>query len=722
MKKVCTIRPKTTWGSRILRESCCHGAAVPRRPVRALPTAQWQCARPAAVTSRASSASASRGGEGIVRSNDQKFRSLLSSNNWRGRANHRSPSHAPALAVAPGRDKNNMNRYLRNGALPLALCACGYSCSIVGDPFGTSGSISLASAASQLEQQRGDDSQSSDAGKDASGTSTGSADERPSTSWNPTFDVKSLWADPSSDKGAAATSKEGVGGNSDTSVQAVPNRPRSDLSKPQSSAIHTSVPSSSPNASSSGKGWEDRYLRLARDAMAFVTGTPRSRDRAIQDLVEQVRSKREHAGGGGGDIEDKTSFSSILSLVRQQVLGDICEDSHDEIKAELERVASKYFENIQLSSTFPSALWGYLEHEDERKNPSWKRRVHRFCQGIYMDQLEEFYRGLLLAYFAYGDTPDEIRANLEKRGYELLYCDLSSAPGKPAHYVAVQRTHTSSDSWFSLLSSSSTSPPFSASVLPVVIVVRGTKTLADAMTDLLCDSCEYRGGRAHSYIVTSGKYLAETQAPLLKELAALSGLDLQVTLVGHSLGAGAATIAGIELANSAEHGYNVNVVGFGCPALLSKDLAASVSSFVTTIINDSDVVPRMSGASIANLLRDVSAFDWFPYARRDIQHALDELFPAQVAKSIMATIEPNLKSFVESSRQDPPPSNDRVTPELYPPGRCIHFYSDGVGTSAAVVQNDFFKEIDVSRRMVEGQAEPGLETYFRTAACASLPH
>jgi pimeloyl-ACP methyl ester carboxylesterase len=601
-----------------------------------------------------------------------------------------------------------MNRYLRHGALPLALCACGYSCSIVGDPFWTNGrSIRLSSAASQLEPQRDEDSQSSDESKDDSSRSTGSSDERPSTSsWNPTFDVKALWGDPSSGKGAAATPKEGVGSNSDTSVQAVPNGPRSDLSKPQSSAIHTSAPSSSPTAS--GKGWEDRYLRLARDAMAFVTGTPRSRDRAIQDLVEQVRSKREHAGGGGGDIEDKTSFSSILSLVRQQVLGDICEDHHDEIKTELERVANKYFGNIQLSSTFPSALWGYLEHEDERKNPSWKRRVHRFCQGIYMDQLEEFYRGLLLAYFAYGDTPDEIRANLEKRGYELLFCDLSSAPGRPAHYVAVQRKHTSSDSWFSLLSSSSsTSRPFSASALPVVIVVRGTKTLADAMTDLLCDSCEYRGGRAHSYIVTSGKYLAETQAPLLKDLAALSGLDLHVTLVGHSLGAGAATIAGIELANRAEHGYNVNVVGFGCPALLSKDLAEGVSSFVTTIINDSDVVPRMSGASIANLLRDVSAFDWFPYARRDIQHALNELFPAQVAKSIMATIEPNLKSFVESSRQDPPSSSDRVTPELYPPGRCIHFYSDGVGTSAAVVQNDFFKEIDVSRRMIEGQAKSG---------------
>jgi Lipase (class 3) len=580
--------------------------------------------------------------------------------------------------------------------------------------------FSPSSTVSQLEQQRDEDSaDSSDIRKDKGGDT---ADTRPSSSWNSVLEVKSLWNNQASDeepRGAAATSK-GVSGP-DPSVHPQPTwqHPQSSLSKSQSRAIHGSSSSSSPT--SSGKSWEHRYLRLAKDAMAFVTGSSRSRDLAIQDLVEQVRNKREHAGGGGGDIEDKTSFSSILSLIRQQVLGDICEDSHDEIKAELQRVADKFIGDVQLSSTFPSALWGYLEHEDERKTPSWKRRVHRFCQGIYMDQLEEFYRGLLLAYFAYGDTPEEIRTNLEKRGYELLYCDLSSAPGKPAHYVAVQRKHKSTDSWFSLLSSSSSSSrPFAASVLPVVIVVRGTKTLADAMTDLLCDSCEYRGGRAHSYIVTSGKYLAETQAPLLEELETLSELDLQVTLIGHSLGAGAATIAGIELANRAEHGYNVNVVGFGCPALLSKDLAESVSSFVTTIINDSDVVPRMSGASIANLLRDVSAFDWFPYARRDIQHALGELFRSQVAKSIMATVEPHLKSFVESSRQDPPSSKDRVTPELYPPGRCIHFYADGIGTSAAVVPNDFFKEIDVSRRMIEGKFEPGLETSY-CGTCV-LPH
>ena len=43
----------------------------------------------------------------------------------------------------------------------------------------------------------------------------------------------------------------------------------------------------------------------------------------------------------------------------------------------------------------------------------------------------------------------------------------------------------------------------------------------------------------------------------------------------------------------------------------------------------------------------------------------------------------------------------RLTPELYPPGQCIHFYRDGFGISAAVTPNSYFGDIDVSRRMID---------------------
>ena len=427
--------------------------------------------------------------------------------------------------------------------------------------------------------------------------------------------------------------------------------------------------------------WDDCYQGIAKDVWSFVTG--KGQEDSIKDLVARVRAKQ-----GGGEVEDRTSFPAILNLFDQYVgnLGTSIE-SGSEIGQELTKVADKYVGSLDLSKFSPTSLLYYMEFEDERKNPSWQRRQHRYCRGINLNHLEELYQSLQLAYLCYADTKEEIESELQKRGYELILVDLKSAPGRPAHFVAVKRTNPQS-----------TIPlPWSSS-LPVVIGVRGTKTVADALTDLLCDSADYRGGKAHAFILSGGRYLTSRVAPILEELAQLSGKKLQVSLIGHSLGAGAASIAGMELRDTTN--YDVQVVGFGCPALVSQELAESSSSFITTIVNGADVVPRMSGASVTNLLLDVMEFDWLPYVREDIQHALDEFFPNATSQSVMEAIQPHLETFVRSTVQ--PPQTERLTPELYPPGRCIHFYSDGSGKSAAVVPNDFFKEIHLNRRMIDG--------------------
>jgi hypothetical protein len=111
----------------------------------------------------------------------------------------------------------------------------------------------------------------------------------------------------------------------------------------------------------------------------------------------------------------------------------------------------------------------------------------------------------------------------------LAYAEVKSTPAKPASFVAVKIDQKS----FRKKKSSG---------LKVVIGVRGTKTAANAITDLLCDSVDYQGGKAHSFILTSGKFLAETHYGLLLELLEQSGASkIDLTLIGHSLGAGAAT-------------------------------------------------------------------------------------------------------------------------------------------------------------------------------------
>ena len=171
--------------------------------------------------------------------------------------------------------------------------------------------------------------------------------------------------------------------------------------------------------------------------------------------------------------------------------------------------------------------------------------------------------------------------------------------------------------------------------------------------------------------------------------------------MGHSLGAGAATIAGIEW-NDDPNISSVEVTGFGCPALLSKDVSEQTKDFVTTIVADSDCVPRMSMASMVNALMEVSELDITPYARQDFEETVDELqrfLPSMVDDSVKSKIIENLNGLIP----DPPTVKEkkRMEVELFPPGKIIHFYRDGYGITGSVTPCTFFDEVELSRRLLD---------------------
>jgi hypothetical protein len=127
--------------------------------------------------------------------------------------------------------------------------------------------------------------------------------------------------------------------------------------------------------------------------------------------------------------------------------------------------------------------------------------------------------------------------------------------------------------------------------------------------DLMMEATDYEydgvRGKAHVGITRSGEYLTKRHKKLLATLLQLSDKrKLDITLIGHSLGAGAATIAAMNMMNSNEFAKDIgndvdydvkvsaNVIGFGCPALLSRNLSQMTRDFVTTVIADADVIPR----------------------------------------------------------------------------------------------------------------------------------
>jgi hypothetical protein len=358
--------------------------------------------------------------------------------------------------------------------------------------------------------------------------------------------------------------------------------------------------------------------------------------------------------------------------------------------------------HIDLSQLFPTSVFYFLEAEDEKKNPSWKRRMHRFCPGINIDEVNYLNDALYLAEIAYNESAEAIKAGLDELNdpMELVYCTTEGEPRKPAHFIALKRNQSV---W--------------SSALEVVIVVRGTSSVTDAITDCICEAVDYRGGKAHSGILDSGKYLVEKHMPLLQSLQKMSGKrKLKITLIGHSLGAGAAAIAGMELI--AKTNVEVKVIGFGCPALLSEDLSKSVSSYMTTVVDDADLVPRLSGASIANLLLDIQEHNYVPSARRDIVQAFDELqrvSPGILSQGLVNRMMENVDAVFDSyvTPAIKPATDERSEPVLFPPGRCVHFYHDGHGIAGTVTPCTFFREIDLTRRMVDDHLiTPGYRQIF----------
>eukprot|EP00956_Cyclotella_meneghiniana_P009233 scaffold12677_cov63-Cyclotella_meneghiniana.AAC.3 len=415
-----------------------------------------------------------------------------------------------------------------------------------------------------------------------------------------------------------------------------------------------------------------------------------------------------------------------------------------------------------LSRIYIPTLHYYLELEDSMKTPSWKRRVHRFYSDVEMEKVEELNEALILSELSYADSVEEVREGLERHSssdgdtegisiaerfrrksskpqWELLFCDIESRPNEPSHFLAVQKNASKYDD-----------------TLHVLMVVRGTKSMSDLMTDALLEATDYEclddngqvlRGKAHSGMVKSGQYLVKRHQKLLSTLLGLSNKrKIEINLIGHSLGAGAATIAAMEWNSKGFQLYDngdfkssnkrnnidisAHVIGFGCPAILSKSLSTMTQGYCTTVIADADLIPRMSGATLVNLALDLLTFDYRKEAERDVEQALKELqyrfsggdlplgkkskmsfnIEDEAIKTVMGYVRQGLDKVIEPGviSSDSNGKNQTVLrdfkkmePMLFPPGTCIHFYRDGSGISGTYTPCTFYNEIDVARTMVE---------------------
>jgi pimeloyl-ACP methyl ester carboxylesterase len=85
----------------------------------------------------------------------------------------------------------------------------------------------------------------------------------------------------------------------------------------------------------------------------------------------------------------------------------------------------------------------------------------------------------------------------------------------------------------------------------------------------------------------------------------------KIVIAGHSLGAAAASLLAIILRSrmpSLVLHDNLQVYSFASPPVLDHDAALACTSFTTTIVNNSDIVPRSSMANLRSFIQFLQVF------------------------------------------------------------------------------------------------------------------
>ncbi|KAG2719098.1 hypothetical protein I3843_03G244200 [Carya illinoinensis] len=158
----------------------------------------------------------------------------------------------------------------------------------------------------------------------------------------------------------------------------------------------------------------------------------------------------------------------------------------------------------------------------------------------------------------------------------------------------------------------------------VILGIRGTQTVYDLITDIVSSSdgkVTFEGYSTHFGTAEAARwFLTHEMGTIRYCLEKYKGYRLR--LVGHSLGGATASLLAIMIRRKSveELGFSpdiVSAVGYASPPCVSRELAESCSDYVTTIVMQDDIIPRLSIASLTRLRNEILQTDWMSVIEKE---------------------------------------------------------------------------------------------------------
>jgi hypothetical protein len=138
------------------------------------------------------------------------------------------------------------------------------------------------------------------------------------------------------------------------------------------------------------------------------------KEAAVQNLIETAHAHQQQPDDTT-TAQDR-NLTEVFALLRGSL-------------SQMEQMLKANFAHIDITQLTLNSLYYFVEHTDERKNPSWKRRVHRFHPGIDYQQVADLNDALFLCELSYLDSVEQIQEKLVdyKDAVEMIYCETESS-------------------------------------------------------------------------------------------------------------------------------------------------------------------------------------------------------------------------------------------------------------------------------------------------------